>query len=67
MIKVSLDCNALTYDEIDKELVKWLKRDCSDIIGSPQLTLPNPRLLTFAPNIHSEELLNYYQQGSIRR
>ena len=27
MIDVSLDCNALTYDEIDEELVKWLVED----------------------------------------
>ena len=28
MIEVSLDCNALTFDGIDEELVKWLVRDC---------------------------------------
>lgn len=27
MIDVSLDCNALTYDELDEELVKWLVSD----------------------------------------
>lgn len=27
MIDVSLDCNALTFDEIDKASVKWLVRD----------------------------------------
>ena len=27
MIEVSLDCNALTYDGIDEELVKWLVSD----------------------------------------
>ena len=27
MIDVSLDCNALTFNEIDEELVKWLVRD----------------------------------------
>jgi hypothetical protein len=27
MIDVSLDCNALTFDEIDEELVKWLVED----------------------------------------
>ena len=28
MIDVSLDCNALTYSELDEELVKWLIGDC---------------------------------------
>ena len=28
MIEMSLDCNALTFNEIDEELVKWLVRDC---------------------------------------
>ena len=27
MVEVSLDCNALTFDEIDEELVKWLVED----------------------------------------
>jgi hypothetical protein len=27
MIDVSLDCNAVTFNEIDEELVKWLVRD----------------------------------------
>ena len=27
MVEVSLDCNALTYNETDEELVKWLVRD----------------------------------------
>ena len=27
MIDLSLDCNALTYNEIDEELVKWLVED----------------------------------------
>ena len=27
MIEVSKNCNALTYDEIDEELVKWLVED----------------------------------------
>ena len=27
MIEVDIDCNALTYDEIDRELVKWLVED----------------------------------------
>ena len=27
MIEVSLDCNALTFNAIDKELVKWLVED----------------------------------------
>ena len=27
MIDVSLDCNALTFDETDEELVKWLVSD----------------------------------------
>lgn len=27
MIDVSLDCNAITYNETDEELVKWLVRD----------------------------------------
>ena len=27
MIEVSSDCNALTFDEIDEELVKWLVKD----------------------------------------
>ena len=33
MIEVSKNCNALTYDEIDEESVKWLVRDrCSTVI-----------------------------------
>ena len=28
MIDVSKNCNALTYSEIDEELVKWLISDC---------------------------------------
>ena len=27
MIEVGLDCNALTYSELDEELVKWLVSD----------------------------------------
>ena len=27
IIDVSLDCNALVYDELDEELVKWLIED----------------------------------------
>ncbi len=29
MIEVSLDCNAITYNETDEKLVKWLVRDCA--------------------------------------
>ncbi len=29
MIDMTLDCNAITYNETDEELVKWLIRDCA--------------------------------------
>ena len=34
MIEVSSDCNALTFDEIDEELVKWLVEDSYVTAGS---------------------------------
>ncbi len=29
MIDMTLDCNAIIYNETDEELVKWLIRDCA--------------------------------------
>ncbi len=34
MIDTSIDCNALTYSELDEELVKWLVRDKSCRVGA---------------------------------
>ena len=34
MIEVSLDCNILTFNEIDEDLVKWLGEDDSVTAGA---------------------------------
>ena len=42
MIDVSLDCNALTYDEMDGELVKWLVSDRYCQLGDKKRIYPYP-------------------------
>ena len=42
MIDVSLDCNALTFDEIDKASVKWLVRDRYCQLGDKKQIYPYP-------------------------
>ena len=42
MIDVSLDCNALTYSELDEELVKWLMRDRYYQAGAKKRNYPYP-------------------------
>ena len=42
MIEVSLDCNALTFDEIDKASVKWLVRDRYYQAGAKKRNYPYP-------------------------
>ena len=42
MIDLSLDCNALTFDEIDKELVKWLVEDNYCRAGAKKRIYPYP-------------------------
>ena len=42
MIEVSLDCNALTYDELDEELVKWLVRNRYRQSGDKKRIYPYP-------------------------
>ena len=41
MIEVSLDCNALTYDEMDEELVRWLVCDRSLLLNNLVKAMPN--------------------------
>ena len=42
MIDAGLDCNALTFDEIDGELVKWLISDCYYQAGAKKRNYPYP-------------------------
>ena len=42
MVEVSLDCNAITFDEIDEELVKWLVRDRYCQLGDKKRIYPYP-------------------------
>ena len=42
MIEVSKNCNALNFDEIDEELVKWLIRDRYCQLGQKKRIYPYP-------------------------
>ncbi len=42
MINVSLDCNAVTYNKIDEELVKWLVHDTYCQAGAKKRIYPYP-------------------------